>query len=129
MSRYAAGKLDRRIQIQISKGGTDAAGDPILDRWDDLFKLWAARPKFTAGTEVYPVGGTLRQHDVTFYVRNGSKAKQIAPETHRILYKGRIYEIVGILPGLEREDLIQILAATRPDQRGDRGDVGVSDGA
>lgn len=129
MSRYAAGKLDRRITVQIQKGGEDAAGDPILDKWEDEYRLWAARPKTTAGQEVYPSGSVLRQHDTTFYVRDGEKARRIAPETHRILYKGRIYEIVGILPGLERADLIQILTAARPDQRGDRGDVGVSDGA
>lgn len=129
MSRYAAGKLDRRITVQITKGGYDAAGDPIRDQWDDEFRLWAARPKITAGQEIYPAGSVLRQSDVTFFVRDGAKARTIAPETHRILYKGRIYEVVGILPGLERSDLIQILTSTRPDQRGDRGDVGVSDGA
>lgn len=129
MSRYAAGKLDRRITVQIQESGFDSAGDPLRDKWDDVFRLWASRSKTTSGVEVQPVGGVLRQYDVVWYVRDGNKSRQIAPETHRILYKGRIFEIVGILPGLERADLIQILVSTRPDQRGSRGDVGVSDGA
>lgn len=121
-----AGRLDRRIQIQFKTEERDAAGDQIAETWGDVFKLWARRRPQGVGIEAVTEGGVLRSFDLIWQVRDGPKARSIAPETHRVLYKGRIYEIVGIREGIERADLIDLLVAGRPDQRGSRGTEGSS---
>lgn len=120
-----AGDLDRRLLIQLAVEGTDAAGDPVL-AWDDAFKLWARRIPRQIGSEQVAEGGVLRDYDLVFEVRDGASARTIAPESHRILYKGRVHEIVGVRPGLRRADRIDILVSSRPDQRGSRGTEGAS---
>lgn len=126
MAYVESGDLDRRIQIQEAVETKDTAGDVISTAWVDLFKLWAKRVPRSAGTERSIQAGVLREFDVRFEVRDGRKAQSIAPETHRVLYKGRIYEIVGTVALQERQDLIGLLCAARPDQRGSRGNEGVS---
>lgn len=126
MSYVAAGALDRRILIQTGVETKDAAGDVIDATWDDAFKLWARRVPRSQGIEKPTVAGVLREFDIRFDVRDSPKSRAIAPETHRVLYKGRIYEIVGTVALEERDDLIGLLCATRPDQRGSRGNEGVS---
>lgn len=126
MARVASGGLDRRLMIQVVNEQKDSAGDVTGSTWDDAFKLWAKRTPKGSGVEVTVAPGVLRQFDILWEVRDGPKARSIGPETHRILYKGRIYEIVGIVPGLVRADLVSILTAARPDQRGSRGTDGAS---
>lgn len=120
-----AGDLDRRIMIQISRPGRDASGDEI-QKWEDDYKLWSRRVPKGVGTERATEGGVLREFDLLFEVRDGAKARAIAPESHRVLYKGRIYEIVGCRPSRDRADRIDLMVAGRPDQRGSRGLDGVS---
>ena len=124
--RFPAGDLDRRLQIQELVTKKDAAGDVLRTEWRDLFKLWGKRKPGAIGVELPTDNGVLRQHDVTWYVRAGKKASSMAPEIHRVLYRGRVYEVVGILPGDVREDLVQLLTSSRPDKQGSRGDEGAS---
>lgn len=127
MTRAAAGAFDRRIQIQEAREAQDQSGDPI-QIWGDEFKLWAERRVNKPGKEIQAAGGTLRQFDLTFRVRDNALSRRIAPETHRVTYQGKIYEIISVLPGRDRDDVIDVYVAGRPDQRGPRGDDGVTDG-
>lgn len=120
-----AGELDRRIMIQLSTPKLDPSGDQIQS-WDDDFKLWARRVPKAVGLEKTTEGGLLREYDIVFEVRDGGKARSIAPESNRLIYKRRVYEIVGVRPSAHRADRIEILAATRPDQRGSRAPEGAS---
>ena len=124
--RFPAGDLDRRLQVQELISKRDAAGDVVRTEWRDLFKLWAKRKPGNIGTEIPTDNGVVRQFDLIWYVRDGRKARLLAPESHRILYKGRVYEFVGLRPGDLREDLVQLLTSARPDKVGDRGDEGAS---
>lgn len=126
MTRYAAGAFDRRIQIQECRDVKDAAGD-VLQEWSDEFKIWAQRRPNKPGKEIQTDGGTIRQFDLTFRVRDNALSRRIAPETHRVTYQDKIYEIISILPGVDRDDVIDVYVAARPDQRGPRGDDGVND--
>jgi len=126
MHNAPAGSYDRRIMIQIATPVTDAAGDVVNTSWADAFKLWAERMPKSPGIERPTPAGVLREFDMVLDVRFGTKSRSIAPETHRVLYKGRIYEIVGMIPGKVRGDRITLLTSSRPDQRGSRGDEGQS---
>lgn len=126
MSYVPAGKLDRRLLVQATSETTDAAGDVVRVPWADQFKVWARLRPRGPGQEAQGEGGVLRQFDTIFQVRDCPKHRQIAPETWRIMWKGRVYEIVGIAPDAERQDLLNILCSARPDLRGSRGIEGES---
>ncbi len=66
-----AGRLDRRITLQVSALQKDAAGAPVLT-WSDVATVWA---------RYIPVGGR------EFY--SAQAAQQIAGETARFLIRWR----------------------------------------
>lgn len=121
----AAGDLDRRIRVEFATEGRDRAGDQVAESWGPPpgwpadGKRWAAKrdgrpseqPSLTVSQQV------LRQIDTVFTLRWDRFTSVIAPETHRIVYRGRAYEIVGLGEG-EREDGVILLCSSRPDQRG-----------
>lgn len=113
----AAGTYDRRITIERATFANDAAGDPV-PTWAFAFKLWA-RKRELGGSETQGAGSTLREMGVDWYVRDHSDARSIAPENHRIIWDGRIYEISAIHEDNEgRQRVRRITTASRPDQRG-----------
>ena len=124
--RVASGKLDRRLLIQTLDPAIDAAGDVLLTSWSDGFKLWAMLVPRPMGVENVTPGGVLRQFDTIFGVRDGLKARSIAPESHRILWHGRVYELISVAPNATRLDLLNLLVSARPDLSGARGVEGAS---
>lgn len=130
MPRFAAGELDRRILVQSLYEKRDASGDVVRSDWSDYTRLWSKRVvrsgSSTIGQEEASGQGVLRQFDMVWIVRSSKTSLLIAPETHRILYLGRVYEIVGIEAGRDRADTVQILTCARPDQRGSRANEGSS---
>lgn len=128
--KIAAGDLDRRIQIQEATEGKDAAGDVIPTAWGPPAgwpregKRWASkrdgRPNEIAA--LAQAQQVLRQMDTVFVLRWDRRSSVIAPETFRVIYRDRIYEIVGLGEG-EREDGVILLCSSRPDQRGARGPI------
>lgn len=117
----AAGKLDRRITIQVATSSRDAANDVILD-WISApsFDLWASKTD-QRGFETIGSQELVRTADTVFEVRQGPKSKTIHPESHRVVYGGKIFEIVSIQEGKERGDTFQLLTSSRPDGVGARG--------
>lgn len=110
------GQLNRRLQFQEDIGEKDAAGDHVPN-WRDTVKRWA-HYRARSARERLASQQILRDSDTQFTVRSDSFTRAIAPETMRIIHRGRIYEIVGVQDTDELEDGLVILASSRPDQRG-----------
>lgn len=131
----AAGSLDRRIRIEVATVTRDTAGDVIGSDfgppagWPHGGKRWAAkrdlRPQETAADASNQV--TTRQVDTVFTLRFDRFSSRIAPETFQVVYKGRPYAIVGLGEGAGRDDGVQLLCSSRPDQRGSRAPESTSD--
>jgi len=117
--RVSAGDLDRRITIQIATESRDRANDVILD-WADGFNLWASK-KDRLGSQIVSAQELIRTADTVFEVRRTARALTITPEKHRIVFQEKLYQIVSIVDGKERDDTLQILASSRPDGQGARG--------
>jgi SPP1 family predicted phage head-tail adaptor len=115
----SAGELDRRIQIQLATEIKDAAGD-MVPAWSDAFRLFAKKTD-RSGFETNGAQQLIRAGDTVFEIRRSARALAITPELHRVVYDGRIYQIVGIQEGKSRKDSLQLLTSSRPDGRGDRG--------
>jgi SPP1 family predicted phage head-tail adaptor len=119
-----SGKLDRRIQVQISTPSQDGAGDEVQN-WTDLTKRWANRID-SRGREFFGAQQMVRDADTVFELRADSATRAYAPETHRFIDRGRIFEIVGICEGKERGDTLLFGCASSPAQRGARAPVDAS---
>lgn len=123
MTRMAVGELDRRITLQQAVETRDAAGDVIATDWTvpagwpRQGKRWSSkrdgRPQEVRGAQQQ-----LRQVDTVFTLRWDRFSSVIAPETFRVVYRDRVYEIVGLGESVDREDGVVLLCASRPDQRG-----------
>lgn len=124
----SAGELDRRIEIEVAAKSTDAANDEVLT-WSRAFKLWAAQ-KTSTGGEKQGAQQTIRDADTIFKVRWSTESRSIAPESHRVRYRGAIYEIVAITETNDgRLDGLNLLCSSRPDLVGARGRETTSDGS
>lgn len=117
----AAGKLDRRITIQVATETRDRAQDVILD-WTTAptFDLWANKTD-QRGFEALGAQELVRTADTVFEVRRGPKSLAIHPESHRVVFGGKIFTIISIQEGKDRNDTLQLLTSSRPDGVGARG--------
>lgn len=124
----AAGALDRRITVEVASSVQDGAGDPVLT-WAPAFRLFARRhlktsPEAAAGNEFLGDQSVIRRTELVWEVRWGPLALSIAPETHRVVYKGRIYQVLAINEGAGRQDRVWIRCAATTDQRGSMAPAG-----
>jgi head-tail adaptor len=123
MANISVGELDRRIQVFRATITKDPAGDEVLV-WDppaDEFDRWAAK-RDAYPSEVQGAQMLLRQADTVFTLRWDSESRSIAPETFRFMWRGTVYQIVGITEKRGgRLDAIDFLCSSRPDLDGDRG--------
>ena len=118
--RFAAGRFDRHVTVQVSTPTRDESNDEI-ENWTPWRRRWMEKRDRESFREINASHQVLRDYDAVFVTRDDSTSRQIAPESHRLFYKSRVYEIVGIATTPERQDCLMILASTRPDGRGDRG--------
>lgn len=121
----AAGELDRRIRIEEAIEEKDRAGDVIKTNWGvpagwpSNGGRWASK-RDGRPAEVVAIasaGQVLRQIDTVFVTRWDRFSSTIAPETFRVVYRHRAYEIIGLGEG-DRADGVVLLCSSRPDQRG-----------
>lgn len=124
-SRQASGKFDRHVWVQLVSATTDAAGDEVFVA-SNLWQRWMEKRERGAFREVVAKTEVLRDADVVFVTRADDRSREIYPETHRLYYKSRVYEIVGLGESNERDDCIILLCCYRPDGRGSRGPGRVS---
>lgn len=123
--REAAGAFDRRIRVEEATESRDAAGDVVATAWGPPAS-WPSRGRRWASkrdgrpSEIRATQQVLRQIDTVFALRWDRFSSTIAPETFRVVYRDRVYEIVGLGESAEREDEVRLLCCSRPDQRGAR---------
>lgn len=121
-----AGKLDRRIEVEIAAKGADSSNDEVLI-WSLLERRWAMKAE-GVGREFMGAQQVIRDGDITFTLRFDSGSRAYAPESHRFRYRGVIFEIVAIAEGKTgRFDTLSFLCAARPDGEGARGRDTTSD--
>lgn len=110
---------DRRVLVQRGTIVPDAANDQVME-WADLFERWAGKQDL-APVQFVGAGQVVRNIDTAWLMRWDSESGLIAPENHRIIWRGVIYEIVGVGEASGgRMDARRFLCCSRPDQRGER---------
>lgn len=122
MENFPAGKLDRRIEVIRCTETRDEAGD-VVQTWDppaEHYHRWANK-RDSSGRESSAGQQVVRDIDTTWILRWDSQSRMIAPETFRFMWRGTVYEIVGVNEGRDtRFDTLEFTCCSRPDLRGDR---------
>lgn len=85
------GKMDRRLTVQVRALTKDGAGGRV-QTWTDSYKVWGEIVKHK-GNEGMMADADRRTDEVQFRIRY---RRDIASDTHRILYQLKFYDITGI---------------------------------
>lgn len=90
-----AGSLDRRVTVQVlSNRAQDASGQEI-EEWTPLLTAWMGKRDIRAD-ERFAGAQVVAEIDAVFVSRWWRAMAEVRPDTHRLSYDGRIWNIVGI---------------------------------
>lgn len=102
-------RYDRRVTVQVRTRTQDATGQEV-ETWPASFRRWM-RKRDVRATERYTAEQLVAEVDTVFTGRY-LPCDEIRPDTHRLLYRGRIYEILGRTE-LGRQDDLEFACAAR----------------
>lgn len=88
-----AGKLRHRITLQKPVKSQDNASGEMIDTWQDVSNLWAEVSPLSAREFV---AAQAMQNAVTTRVK--IRYRQDISAKYRILFRGKIYSVEGVLP-------------------------------
>jgi SPP1 family predicted phage head-tail adaptor len=106
----SAGKLDRRIVIEINSPIEKDASGADIERWMTLATPWAEYVPPAAGSEPYTADQHAAFVEGALRIRK-SRAYTIDPAKHRIRFDGRIYNILGWVEGVRGESILITIKA------------------
>ncbi len=108
-----AGPLDRRVTVQARSTSQSAAGE-VVETWTDLFTVWMGK-RDTRAAERFGAEQRVAEVDATFMARWAPAFDAIRPDTHRLVYRSRIYQIHGITE-LGRREGVEIACQARAER-------------
>lgn len=105
------GKLNQRITILEHRTVVDEIGNHIT-KWDEIDSCWAS-VTVKNSVENSDNGTTKEVQTLQFMIRQNSMTMGISTSANRILFRGVIYDIVGMSPNFEYRDYLKITATAR----------------
>ena len=105
------GTLNQRIALLEHSTKIDGIGNHKA-RWEEAFSCWAAVSVKTS-TETTEAGVTQEIVSLEFTVRQTPDTKRINTTTHKLRFRGLVYDINGVLPNYKSLDYMKITAGTR----------------
>ncbi|WP_075216157.1 phage head closure protein [Mongoliimonas terrestris] len=107
-----ASGLDRRIVIQRATTAPDAMNEPI-QTWSKLASVLAAKEDIR-DSERYSAGAVVAKITTRFRIRWSTTVADVSP-TDRILFDGRVFDIVGTKE-IGRREGVEITASARAER-------------
>ena len=105
------GKLNQRISFLEHHTKIDHIGNHKA-QWEEAFSCWAAVSVKTS-TKTSEAGVTQEVVSLEFTVRQTPDTKRINTTTHKLRFRGLVYDINGVLPNYKSLDDMKITAGTR----------------
>ncbi|NIF80141.1 phage head closure protein [Paraburkholderia sp. Cy-641] len=102
-----AGKLNRRVSLQKRGAARDTAGQPLVDGWTEIARLWA-NIRYLNGRE-YATSDT-KVSGATASIRVRYRADLDA--TLRIVYRDAVFNILAVLPDEQDRDHVDLACNT-----------------
>ena len=103
MAGLAAGRLDRRIRLERFTATKDPASNEQIRTWSPLATVWALHRRASARETLAASELSAATSDV-FEIRWDSAWADLSP-LDRVIYGGRVHEIVGVSEKGRREGL------------------------
>ena len=104
-----AGALDRRVKIEQRLLTTGGTGEPV-ESWEFVADRWMAKRDIRA-TESFTGNERLAEAETVWRGRyHGNEAWR--PDSHRIVHRNRVYQILGVTE-LGRRDALEFACAAR----------------
>lgn len=107
-----AGKLDRRIVLQRATVTTDAFNQPV-STWATLATVWASATPISDG-ERARAGEVFSNINMRFQIRYSSVVA-LVDTRDRVVFDGRVYDLVGVKE-LGRREALELTAAARAER-------------
>ena len=106
-----AGQLDRRVNLEVKTTSRDSLGQPI-ETWSVVRTLWAHRAEGSKVAERFGANQTYAMVTTVFRVGYFPALTTIAPDTHRLVFNGRAYNIHGVVE-IGRKQGVELLCSAR----------------
>lgn len=104
-------KLNQRITILEHHTKIDSIGNH-LTKWEEILTLWAM-VTVKNSSETTEAGITKNVQTTEFLIRMMPAILNADSTTHRILFSGVMYDIVGVLPFYDHNSYMKIQATAR----------------
>lgn len=105
------GTLNQRIAILEHITKVDGIGNHKT-RWEELFSCWAS-VSVKNSTETTDAGVTKEVTSLEFIVRQTLDTMRINTTTHKLRFRGLVYNIDGVKSNFRSLDYMKITAGTR----------------
>lgn len=105
-----AGARDRQVELQRRTLTQSASGEEV-ESWTTLGRLWAGKRDMRAN-ERWAADQLVAEVETVWTLNWWPAWDTIRPDTHRLVYRDRVYEIHG-LREIGRHEGIEIAAAAR----------------
>lgn len=106
-----AGQLDRRVNLEVKTVARNSLGEPI-ETWSVVRTLWAHRAEGSKVAERFAANQTYASVTTVFRVGYFPTLTTVTVDTHRIVFNGRVYNIVGAIE-IGRKEGVELLCAAR----------------
>lgn len=114
------GKLNHRITILEHRTKIDGIGNHKT-KWEEAFSLWAAvTVKFSDESD--DTGVTKQVQTAEFLVRQSPSVFKLNSTQFRLIFRGTLYNIKGIIPYYDHNAYMKIQAVAR--KAGGKDDIG-----
>ena len=100
------GKLNQRISLLENYTVIDEIGNHI-SKWDEVYSCWA-NVTVKSSTETVNTGVTREVQSISFMVRNCMFFQNLRSTTHKILFRGNIFDIQSVKPDYLKNDYVTI---------------------
>lgn len=90
-----AGTLDKRVTVQIRTRVQSPTSGEETEVWADLFTVWMSRRDIRAG-ERWAGTQEVAETDASFRARWSAALLEVRPDTHRLVHRGRVFDIHGV---------------------------------
>lgn len=105
-----AGRLDRRVRIEVKTDSRGEAGG-VTETWSTAGRAWMGKRDRRA-QESWEGVQVVAEIDTVFTARWSPAFAEISPESHRLVYRNRAYEIHGVVE-LGRREAVEIPCTAR----------------
>jgi len=104
-------RMNQRITFLENHTAIDEIGNHT-SQWDEVYSCWAS-VTIKSSAETTNTGVTREIQSLSFGVRQCAFLRCVNPTTHKILFRGSVYDIKSVTPDYLKNDYLTIVCEVR----------------